>query len=98
MVAIIITSKTKTIVFFVPITDLITNMFGSDRAGPAKSSASAGPLPIPLLSNPCRIGTSVNVAKYIKAPATEENKLAPNEFPPTERLIHSDGINPSPPG
>jgi hypothetical protein len=42
----------KTIVFFTPMTDPITNMLGRERAGPANSNASAGPLPIPAPINP----------------------------------------------
>jgi hypothetical protein len=71
MVAIIITNDVKTIVFFIPIIDLITSMLGRDSAGPARSNASAGPFPIPLLIKPCKMGTSVNVAKYIKAPTID---------------------------
>ena len=62
------TKETKMNVFLIPITLLITNIFGKDKAGPAKSKASAGPFPIPLAINPCKIGTSVKVEKYIKAP------------------------------
>ena len=63
-----ITRQMKTSVFFVPMTLRMTSMFGSDRAGPASSSASAGPLPMPAPIRPCRIGTSVRVAKYMNAP------------------------------
>ncbi len=83
MVAIDITKLIKAIVFFVPITDLITSMFGKLNAGPAKSSASAGPLPIPFANSPCKIGISVSVAKYINAPMKDAEKLAKKEFPPT---------------
>ena len=51
-VAITMTRETKTMVFFVPITDRITSILGSERAGPAKRRASAGPLPIPLPMSP----------------------------------------------
>jgi cytochrome c biogenesis protein CcdA len=51
-VAITITNATKMIVFFVPITPRITNIFGNDSDGPAKSRAKAGPLPIPDASKP----------------------------------------------
>jgi len=90
MVAITITSITNTIVFFVPITERITSIFGSDKAGPASKSASAGPLPMPLPSSPCKMGTSVRVAKYMKAPTTDANKLAPIELPPTDPAIGRD--------
>ena len=63
-----------------------TSMLGSDSAGPASNSASAGPLPMPDPINPCRIGTSVNVAKYMKAPTTEAKKFAQSELPPTDWL------------
>ena len=43
-----ITKETNTTVFLVPITLLITNMLGKLRAGPASSSAKAGPCPIPF--------------------------------------------------
>ena len=52
------TSSTYTSVFFVPMTDRMTSMFGSDSAGPASSSASAGPVPMPAPSRPWRMGTS----------------------------------------
>ena len=58
-------------------------MLGRERAGPAKRSARAGPLPIPAPISPWRMGTSVNVAKYMKAPATEAKKFEKIEFPPT---------------
>jgi len=97
-VAITITNRTKTTVFFIPITEPITSIFGKDKAGPAKSKANAGPFPIPLPIRACKIGISVRVAKYIKAPTTEANRTEPNELPPTKLLIHSDGIKPSWPG
>ena len=81
-------------VFCVPITLRITSILGSDSAGPASSSASAGPLPIPLLINPCKIGTSVKVAKYINAPTIEAKKFEKIELPPTKSIIHSFGIIP----
>jgi hypothetical protein len=36
-----------------------------------------GPLPMPLSISPWRMGTSVSVATYMKAPATEANRFAP---------------------
>ena len=48
--------------------------------------------------SPCSIGTSVSVAKYIKAPLIDAKRLAQIEFPPTSFTIHSDGIKPSCPG
>ena len=56
MVAMTTTRLTKATVFFVPITLRITSMLGRLSAGPASSSASAGPLPMPAPSKPCRIG------------------------------------------
>ena len=97
-VAMSTTIETKTIVFFVPITLRITSILGRDKAGPASRSASAGPFPIPFPIKPCRIGTSVRVAKYIKAPLIEAKKFAQIEFPPTRVTIQRDGINPSCPG
>ena len=44
MVAMTITSEINTTVFFVPMTLLITSMFGRLSAGPASSSASGGDL------------------------------------------------------
>ena len=73
-------------------------MLGNDKAGPASNNASAGPCPMPAPRRPSRIGTSVSVAKYMKAPATEANRFAPSELPPTARATHSDGIRPSCPG
>ena len=70
-------------------------MLGSDSEGPARSKASAGPLPIPEANNPCMIGTSVSVAKYMNAPANEAKKFDDREFPPTALCIHSFGITPA---
>ena len=95
IVAIITTKLTYTTVFFVPIALLITSMLGKLKAGPARSNAKAGPLPIPEPIKPCKIGTSVKVAKYIKAAITEEKKLAKREFPPTIVVIYREGIIPS---
>lgn len=39
-------------VFLVPITLLITSMFGNGSDGPASRSANAGPLPIPDANSP----------------------------------------------
>lgn len=52
MVAMTMTSETNTTVFFVPMTLRITSIFGRLSAGPASSSARAGPLPMPLPINP----------------------------------------------
>jgi hypothetical protein len=58
-------------------------MLGKLNAGPAKSSASAGPFHIPLPIKPCRIGTSVNVAKDISALSINKNqRIAPMELLP----------------
>ena len=78
-------------------TSRMTNMLGRDNAGPAKSKARAGPFPIPLLMRPCKIGISVSVAKYMKAPTIDAKKLAKNELPPTSIDIHSLGTMPLPP-
>jgi len=83
MVAIMTTKLTYTTVFLVPITLLITNILGKLKAGPAKSNANAGPFPIPAPIKPCKIGTSVSVAKYINAATMDEKKFANKEFPPT---------------
>jgi hypothetical protein len=50
---------------------------------------------MPLPIHPCKIGTSVSVAKYINAPANDAKKLARKEFPPTAAETHSDGMMPS---
>ncbi len=63
MVAMTIVRTTNTAVFLLPTTERITKMLGNDRAGPAKSSAKAGPDAIPFFINASRIGTSVKVAK-----------------------------------
>ncbi len=94
-VAMTITSATYTTVFLAPMTLRNTNMLGNDSAGPANNNANAGPFPIPAPSNPCKIGTSVNVAKYMNAPTTDAKKFASSEFPPTARANHADGTNPS---
>ena len=70
-------------------------MLGSETAGPASSRVSAGPLPMPAPSSPSRMGTSVRVAKYMKAPDTAANRLAPSELPPTRFAIQPEGISPS---
>ena len=44
------------------------------------------------------MGTSVSVAKYIKAPATEANRLAQTELPPRRDWIHCPGISAAWPG
>ena len=95
---IITTRQTKIRVFLVPITLRITNMLGKLKAGPASSRARAGPLPMPAPRRPCRIGTSVRVAKYMKAPTTEAKRFAPKELPPTKPLTQPAGIKPSCPG
>ncbi|GAH16058.1 unnamed protein product, partial [marine sediment metagenome] len=45
------------------------------------------PFPIPRPKKAFRMGTSVKVAKYIKAPATEAMKLDLKAFPPTQVWI-----------
>ena len=72
----------------------MTSMLGSESAGPASSSASAGPWPMPEPRSVCRIGTSVRVAKYMSAPTNEARKLAPSELPPTTCATHEDGTRP----
>lgn len=70
-------------------------MFGKDSAGPANSSAIAGPLPIPAPISASTIGTSVSVEKYIKAPNTEAMTVDVNVLPPTAIATHSEGMIPS---
>jgi len=94
-VAMIITKNIYTKVFFVPMTLRITSMLGKLSAGPANNNANAGPLPIPAPIRPCRIGTSVRVAKYINAPKIDAKKFANNELPPTNLPTNLDGIMPS---
>ena len=94
-VAMAMTKTTKTTVFLKPSTWLMTSMLGSDKDGPAKSNANAGPLPMPEADRPCMIGTSVSVAKYMKAPVKLARKLDNREFPPTAHCIHSLGIMPA---
>ncbi|KAF5029791.1 hypothetical protein DSECCO2_644920 [anaerobic digester metagenome] len=77
---------------------MITSILGNDSAGPDNSRARAGPLPMPLPKSPCNIGTSVSVAKYIKAPEMEANRFAHSEFPPTAISIQRVGIQASLPG
>ena len=43
----------------------------------------------------CRIGTSVSVAKYIRAPTNEARKLAANELPPTTLATQEEGTSPA---
>ena len=66
-----------------PSTLRMTSMLGRDRAGPASSRARDGPGPMPAPMSPCSIGTSVSVAKYMKAPATAANKVAKRPLPPS---------------
>jgi len=95
MVAMTTTSETKTIVFCVPMMLRMTSMLGRLKAGPASNRARAGPWPMPAPNNPCRMGTSVRVAKYMSAPATEANRLAQRELPPTAPATQALGISPS---
>src|SRR3989304_10543119 len=44
------------------------------------------------------MGTSVSVAKYMKAPRNKAMKLAESELPPTAQLTQVEGIRPSWPG
>jgi len=67
-------------------------MLGRLKAGPERRSANAGPLPIPEPIKPWSIGTSVNVAKYIKAPETDAKRLALKLFPPTKLATNFSGI------
>ena len=89
------TKATYTAVFLKPSTLLITSILGNDKEGPAKSNANAGPLPMPEASNPCMMGTSVNVAKYMKAPVKLARKFDNSEFPPTAHRIHPLGTTPA---
>ncbi len=69
--------------FALPITFAIVKTLGILKLGPAKSSAKAGPLPIPNSINDLTIGTSVNVEKYIRAPMNEAIKFELKLLPPT---------------
>ena len=51
--------------------------------------------PHPLPMSPSRMGTSVSVAKYMKAPTTDANRFARSVLPPTRLDTHSDGMRPS---
>ena len=73
----------------------MTIMLGRLSAGPASSSANAGPLPMPEPINPCKIGTSVNVAKYMNAPATLAIRLDCRLLPPTRPVIQESGMIPA---
>ena len=70
-------------------------MLGSYNDGPANSSASAGPFPMPDDIRPWIIGISVRVAKYMNAPVKLAKKLDNREFPPTARYTHSLGMIPA---
>ena len=70
-------------------------MLGKDNEGPDSSNANAGPLPMPEANSPWMIGTSVSVAKYIKAPVKLAKKFDNKEFPPTAHCIHSLGTMPA---
>ena len=73
----------------------MTSIFGRDNDGPANSKAKAGPLPMPEANRPWTIGTSVNVAKYMKAPVKLAKKFDNNELPPTAHSIQLFGIMPA---
>ena len=73
----------------------MTSMFGSDSDGPARSKARAEPFPMPEASNPCIIGTSVRVAKYMNAPVKLAKKFDNNELPPTAHSIQLFGTMPA---
>jgi len=75
-----------------------TRILGNETAGPASSRVRAGPWPMPAPSSPSRIGTSVRVAKYMKAPEIPANRLARTELPPTAEAIQAEGNKPSCPG
>ena|GEM_PF-1861280 len=92
IVAITTTSETKTMVFSVPMMLRMTNILGKESAGPANNNAKAGPLPIPAPIRPWRIGTSVSVAKYIKA----ANMLA-KKFVQTGQIARAKLSNAPPP-
>ena len=70
-------------------------MFGNESEGPANNKAKAGPSPIPEASRPWTMGTSVSVAKYMKAPRKLAQKLDNKELPPTHASIHSGGTTPA---
>ena len=72
----------------------MTSMFGKLNAGPASSSAKAGPLPMPAPIRPWRIGTSVSVAKYIKAPKMLAKKFV--HTGQTDRARFSNAPPPQP--
>ena len=73
----------------------MTSMLGRESAGPERSRASAGPFPMPEPRRPCRIGTSVSVAKYINAPNTEATRFAASELPPTREATAASGMIPA---
>ena len=63
--------------------------------GPASSSARAGPLPMPEARRPWMMGTSVSVAKYMKAPVKLARKFDSSELPPTAHSIQRLGMMPA---
>ena len=73
----------------------MTSMLGSKSDGPASNSARAGPLPMPEASSPWMIGTSVSVAKYMKAPVKLAKKFDSRELPPTAHSIQRFGMIPA---
>lgn len=81
MVHITTTKATNTAVFYVPITLQITSILGKDSAGSANNNARTGPLPMPLFINPCRIGISENLAKYINTTTIEAKKFENKDLP-----------------
>jgi hypothetical protein len=83
---------TKTAVLFQPMTRPMTIMLGSDRAGPANSSARAGPWFMPMRDRAWMMGISVRVAKYQKAPMSAAAKLADKLLSPTRAATYLAGM------
>ena len=81
----VIVASTTTIVqyvkvFLTPMIPARAIMLGRDKAGPARRRASAGPCPMPDPMSPWRMGTSVRVAKYMKAPAIGGEEIGPERI------------------
>lgn len=68
-------------------------MLGKLKLGPDNNKANAGPLDIPFEIRACKIGISVKVEKYMKAPKIDAIKFPKILFLPTICSINCWGIN-----
>ncbi len=82
-------------VFLHPITLAMTSMLGRLKRRTGEQQRERRALAHAGAEEPSRIGTSVSVAKYMNAPATEAKRFAPSALPPTAASTQPEGIRPS---